>query len=197
MTVLELRRYTLHPGGREVLIELFEREFVDAQLACGITLPGLFRVPAAPEVFLWLRGFDDLDARTAALEAFYGGPVWRAHRDAANATMIDSDDVLLLRPVRGRFPAARPTPGPLRVGVHHFGGPVTDDLARLSTEPLVLATHPGPNGFPALPVREGEHVVVTVSFDLVPPAAPAAWAARATREPEQLIVEPTTRSALR
>jgi hypothetical protein len=33
------------------------------------------------------------------LRAFYGGPVWAAHRDAANATMIDSDNVFLLRPV--------------------------------------------------------------------------------------------------
>ncbi|MEU0397925.1 hypothetical protein ABZ208_35265 [Streptomyces sp. NPDC006208] len=35
--------------------------------------------------------------RRRSLEAFYTGPVWRKHRDAANATMIDSDDVLLLR----------------------------------------------------------------------------------------------------
>ena len=28
--------------------------------------------------------------------AFYGGPVWQAHRNEANATMVDSDNVLLL-----------------------------------------------------------------------------------------------------
>ena len=33
-----------------------------------------------------------------ALTDFYSGPVWKAHRQAANATMIDSDNVLLLRP---------------------------------------------------------------------------------------------------
>jgi hypothetical protein len=32
------------------------------------------------------------------LTAFYDGPVWAAWRDAANATMISSDDVLLLKP---------------------------------------------------------------------------------------------------
>jgi hypothetical protein len=36
--------------------------------------------------------------RAEALAAFYSGPVWQEHHDAANATMIDSDDVLLLRP---------------------------------------------------------------------------------------------------
>ncbi|MFE7398031.1 hypothetical protein ACFU9V_15570, partial [Streptomyces sp. NPDC057557] len=32
-----------------------------------------------------------------ALEAFYTGTVWREHRDAANAIVIGSNDVLLLR----------------------------------------------------------------------------------------------------
>ncbi|RPK34941.1 hypothetical protein EES40_32340 [Streptomyces sp. ADI93-02] len=42
----------------------------------------------------------------AALEGFYTGPVWREHRDAADATMVDSDDVLLLR-----GPGFTPPPG--------------------------------------------------------------------------------------
>ncbi len=36
--------------------------------------------------------------RAPALQEFYGGPVWKTHREAANETMIDSDNVLLLRP---------------------------------------------------------------------------------------------------
>ena len=31
--VLELRQYTLKPGMRDILIELFEREFVESQEA--------------------------------------------------------------------------------------------------------------------------------------------------------------------
>ena len=51
-----------------------------------------------PNRFVWLRGFPDMNERSHMLSAFYDGPVWRVHRDAANATMIDSDNVLLLRP---------------------------------------------------------------------------------------------------
>src|SRR5512143_2637487 len=97
--VLELRQYTLHPGRRETLIELFDREFVDPQETEGMRVIGQFRDLDAPDRFVWLRGFPDLATRAARLGAFYGGPVWQAHREAANATMIDSDDVLLLRPV--------------------------------------------------------------------------------------------------
>ena len=61
---------------------------------------GQFRDSAEPDHFVWLRGFPDMESRQRLLAAFYGGPVWARHRDAANATMIDSDDVLLLRPIR-------------------------------------------------------------------------------------------------
>ena len=63
-----------------------------------MTIIGQFRDLDRPDMFVWLRGFDGMDARKSALTAFYDGPVWAAWRDAANATMIDSDDVLLLKP---------------------------------------------------------------------------------------------------
>ena len=33
--IVELRQYTLHPGKRDVLIDLFDREFVESQEASG------------------------------------------------------------------------------------------------------------------------------------------------------------------
>jgi hypothetical protein len=96
--VVELRQYTLKPDQRETLIALFDREFVETQEAAGMTVIGQFRDLDRPDMFVWLRGFETMAARKEALTAFYDGPVWAAHKDAANATMIDSDDVLLLRP---------------------------------------------------------------------------------------------------
>lgn len=72
---VELRRYTLHPGRRDALIDLFDREFVETQEAEGMAVMGQFREPAAPDRFVWLRGFADRDSRRRGLEAFYGGPV--------------------------------------------------------------------------------------------------------------------------
>ena len=95
--VVELRQYTLHKGRRDALIELFEREFVESQEACGMQLIGQFRDLDDADRFVWLRGFRSMPARAQALAAFYGGPVWNSHRSAANATMLDSDNVLLLR----------------------------------------------------------------------------------------------------
>jgi hypothetical protein len=34
--IVELRQYTLRPGQRDVLIDLFDREFVESQEAAGL-----------------------------------------------------------------------------------------------------------------------------------------------------------------
>jgi hypothetical protein len=122
--VVELRQYTLRPGGRDTLIGLFDTHFVEPQEEAGITVIGQFRDVDRPDMFVWLRGFPDMERRKASLGEFYGGPVWTAHRDAANATMIDSDDVLLLQPaweaagfdLTGMRRPARPSTGPASPG---------------------------------------------------------------------------------
>jgi hypothetical protein len=181
--LVELRQYTLRPGRRDALVELFEREFVAPQEAAGMELIGQFRDCDAPERFVWWRGFADHAARNAALATFYGGPAWRAHRAAANATMLDSDDVLLLRPARpgGGFvlPPRRteelpPDGGGVVVAtVHHLRERDPADFiaaferdwlpllwdANIGLGPTLVSEH-GANGFPALPVREGESVFV-------------------------------------
>src|SRR6266581_9178594 len=98
--IVELRQYTLHPGKRHVLIDLFDREFIEPQEALGMKIIGQFRDVDNRNRFVWLRGFRDMASRAQALEDFYGGPVWKTHREAANATMIDSDNVLLLHPAK-------------------------------------------------------------------------------------------------
>ena len=61
-----------------------------------------------PNNLVWLRGFTSIDARRRALECFYDGPVWNAQKDAANATMINSDNVLLLQPTSPEHPLDSP-----------------------------------------------------------------------------------------
>ncbi|MEV0384181.1 NIPSNAP family protein [Nonomuraea sp. NPDC050643] len=214
----ELRRYTLHPGHRDTLISLFEREFVESQEATGMRVTGTFRDPDAPDTFSWLRAFPDMPSRRAALAAFYDGPVWRAHRDAANATMIDSDDVLLLRSAGPEFPSwerppvgATDLPPSLYVAtIHHveagfaetFSLKAAPVLAEAGVTPIAcLETEPAENDFPRLPVRTGEKVFVWFArFDTpeeerevdLPMLEPFSTAA-----PERLRLRPTARSSLR
>ncbi|KRB97867.1 hypothetical protein ASE11_13650 [Hydrogenophaga sp. Root209] len=187
-SLVELRRYTLHPGQRDTLIDLFDREFVETQEAVGMHVIGQFRDLDDDQRFVWLRGFADMARRRAGLEAFYGGPVWHAHRDAANATMVDSNDVFLLRPAWPGAGIDNPTSGRLAIGsatppglvdasVFPLRAPASDDLLRLCREVLSPVLRQGgarrigwyvsearPNDFPRLPVREGEPVLVGLAL---------------------------------
>ncbi|MGW8328590.1 NIPSNAP family protein [Streptomyces sp. NPDC055808] len=156
MSIVEFRQYTLRPGARETLIELFEREFVTGQQAAGITVGGRFRDLDDPARFVWLRGFPDMRRRRLALEAFYTGPVWRRHRDAANATMLDSDDVLLLR-----GPGFTADPGLREVSAtvcHPSDARSFDTYAAQHLTPThaLHSTEHAENDYPLLPVRTGE-----------------------------------------
>jgi hypothetical protein len=95
--VVELRRYSLRPGAFEDLLRLFEERLVAGQEEVGMRIGGIFADEDEPDSFVWWRGFADMKNRRQALEAFYNGPVWREYRDRANSTMLDSDDVILLR----------------------------------------------------------------------------------------------------
>jgi hypothetical protein len=185
-SIVELRQYTLHPGQRDVLIDLFEREFIETQEAVGAAVIGQFRDLEDPNRFVWLRGFPTMEKRLAALQAFYSGAAWKKHSRAANATMVDSDNVLLLRP-------ARPTSGFSLDASHRPppdagalpSGPVTATILSLEEPANVLdffeetlapalrvrgasilsyfVTEESENTFPALPVREDERVFVWFS----------------------------------
>lgn len=99
--VVELRQYTLKKGRRDELIDLFAREFLEPQNTLGAHVLGTYLDLDDADRFVWLRGFADATHRGVALAAFYEGPVWRAFRSAANDTMLDSDNVLLLRAASG------------------------------------------------------------------------------------------------
>lgn len=188
--VVELREYTLHSGGREKLIEVFDRHLVEPQEEAGMTVIGQFRDPDRPDRFVWLRGFESMEARRQALADFYGGPVWAAHKEEANATMIAFDNVLLLKPgwagagfdldgrARGSREDAIMEPsqkGPaVLVTVHHVRPEATGDFVAIFRDvaaPLLarfgvpltgaFVSEHAENTFPRLPVRAGENVLAT------------------------------------
>jgi hypothetical protein len=161
--VVELRDYTHHPGTRETLIGLFEHTFYEPQEAVGMTVLAAFRDIDNPDRFVWLRGFDDMPSRERALRAFYDEhPVWRAHRDAANATLIDSDNVLLLEPTAPlALNGARN--GVYVATIASFDSCVEAQFAASFPAEWAFTTAHCPNTYPRLPVREGEHTFVIIS----------------------------------
>lgn len=186
--IIELRQYTLYPGARDEFIELYDRELVETQEACGMRIIGQFRDLGDPNRFIWMRGFPDMPSREKALNAFYlHGEAWKARGEAASSKMIDSSDALLLHPA---WPdsgfllesADRPAlqseipQGIVVTTIYYFTKPVSADFLGFFKDvvaPILtkagaslrgfFATEHSPNNFPRLPLREGENVFVSFS----------------------------------
>jgi len=185
--IVELRRYTLHSGKRDVLIDLFEKFFIETHEELGAELIGQFRELDNPDLFVWLRGFVNMETRGKALENFYSSPIWKAHREEANQTMLDSDNVLLLReawpgsgfhlgPRQFSSKTSEPNSGiviatiwyfdtnPMEYFVPLFRERIMSVLTDAGGSPVsVFVSEYSPNNFPKLPVREGENVLVWFS----------------------------------
>ena len=178
--IVELRQYTLRPGTRDDFARLFDEAFVASQEEVGITVVGQLHDRDDPDRYVWLRAFPDMVARRASLEAFYVAPcpAWRRHKQEANASILDNDDVLLLRPVAGWVPPSAP------VGTPDVTITVWPGTIGLAGPHLVSVDEV--NDFPALPVRDEQ---VTVAIGPHPPVAVT---------PLQVLhLSPTPSSALR
>ena len=174
--VFELRQYTLKGGTRAAFTSLFQREFVTTQDAVGAHVRAVFRDLDDPDRFVWMRGFADMAARKAALEAFYFGPVWKAHREQANAMIVDSDNVLLLKPLTGAIGPETLGQGLTRVAIHRLRDVDPAAFAAFFAsrmQPAIeaagghvvaaLTTEASPNTFPRLPVREHDPVFLWIA----------------------------------
>lgn len=181
--VIEFRRYTIRPGGREQFAKYFESFFPEAFQQLGAIAFGDFFERKQPDHFTWLRGFRDMDARATVNSAFYYGPLWKEHKAVLNDLMLDSDNVLLLRPLDpSRGVAVLPAVDPVKEAAGAQGvvvaqifaiKPGSMDLFAARAEPAfakyraagareagVLVTLDAPNNFPQLPVRtDGPYLV--------------------------------------
>jgi hypothetical protein len=181
--VIEFRRYTIKEGETEHFAEYFESYFPEAFQQMGAILFGQFFERKNPVGFTWMRGFKNTDARATINAGFYYGPLWKEHKSTMNSLMVDSDNVLLLRPLSsGRDVLVLPAVDPIKEPKGAQGVVVAqifavkpnsvDDFAQRAEETFasyraagaheagVLVTLDVPNNFPQLPVRtDGPYLV--------------------------------------
>jgi hypothetical protein len=181
--IVELRRYEMKPGGRERFARCFDGYFPEAFQQLGAIAFGQFLERTRATRFTWMRGFPSYDARAEMNTDMYSGLIWKEHAKRMNDLIVDSDNVLLLRPLApGRGLPVLPavdvgmdvkTPSGIVV-LQIFAAKTakTEELARSLDESFagyrsagvheaaVLVTHDVPNNYPRLPVRtDGPHLV--------------------------------------
>lgn len=181
--VIELRRYAIKAGARERFARCFEGYFPEAFQQLGAIVFGQFMERRNDSWFTWLRGFPSLDARAEMNGEMYDGPLWKEHAARMNELLVDSDNVLLLRPLAaGRGLPVLPAvdlgidaAGAAGMGVlqifpvkpgntEAFAQQAAGELAAYQEagvrEAAVLVTLDVANNFPRHPVRsDGPHLV--------------------------------------
>lgn len=182
--LFELRNYTTRPGRRDALVDLFERHFLDAYEGAGTRVVGTFTNLRNPDRWIWIRAFADNRARGEALDGFYSSREWLARRAAANDTIADISDALLLRLRFGELAALRAPDGgagrpasvveclrwfPREGLAARLADRVLADLvpllARRGAIPAaVLESVALPNSYPRLPLRGDAAVVVLARY---------------------------------
>jgi hypothetical protein len=105
--LFELRRYEIRAGRRAEWVEFFESVIAPFQVAKGVVIAGMFTAEAEPDVFMWLRRFDDEAARVRVYAAVYDDPVWQAsikpridemlHRETVQITRLNPTPHSVLR----------------------------------------------------------------------------------------------------
>lgn len=181
--VIELRRYTIKEREREHFAQYFENYFPEAFQQMGAIVFGQFFERKNPVGFTWMRGFKNTDSRAIINASFYYGPLWREHSSTMNNLMVNSDNVLLLRPLSPEqgipaLPAVDPikeekgAQGVVVAQIFAVKPNSVDAFARQAEETFasyraagaheagVLVTLDVPNNFPQLPVRtDGPYLV--------------------------------------
>jgi hypothetical protein len=97
--VLEFRRYTIKEGEREHFAQYFDTYFPEALQQLGTIVAGDFFERKNSSGFTWIRGFHTLEDRAVVNAQFYAGSVWKEHKKTMNDLIVDSDNVMLLRPL--------------------------------------------------------------------------------------------------
>ena len=88
--LLEVRVYTLKPGGRGEFDRLFREGAMPLLVKHGITVVGFGPSLHDPNGYFLMRAYPSLEERARVLEGFYGSEEWLTRWDPPVMALIDS-----------------------------------------------------------------------------------------------------------
>jgi hypothetical protein len=95
--LLEIRRYTCHPGQRDAWVKYFDEKIAPFQSSKGMDILGSFVDEEDENGFVWLRRFDDEAHRVALYAAVYEDDEWKNNISPDIPTMMDRSKIVVTR----------------------------------------------------------------------------------------------------
>ncbi|MGM7678627.1 NIPSNAP family protein [Microbacterium sp. A94] len=103
----EIRRYRTLPGRRSDWIRFMEEAVLPLHAAAGVAVLGTFMDEDDDDVYVWIRAFEDEDARAAGYREIYQSEAWLTDISPRVDQLLDRSSVtkMTVRPT-ARSPLA-------------------------------------------------------------------------------------------
>lgn len=95
--IFELRQYRIRNGQRERWVTLMEEEIIPFQASKGIVVVGSFVAEKAPDLYVWIRRFDNESERERLYKAVYDDSHWKNVIKPKIDTMLDRETIQVTR----------------------------------------------------------------------------------------------------
>jgi quinol monooxygenase YgiN len=75
--LFELRQYRIRPGKRDEWVHLMEEVIIPFQASHGMVIVASFVAEEDPDLYVWIRRFDDEEDRKRLYAAVYESDTWK------------------------------------------------------------------------------------------------------------------------
>jgi hypothetical protein len=94
--LLELRQYRVLPGRRDEWVKLMDEVIVPFQIAKGMVI-GTFIADNDPDLYVWIRRFENEDERQQLYEAVYESEEWKSDIAPRTAALLGDERMTVTR----------------------------------------------------------------------------------------------------
>lgn len=93
----ELREYRIKDGKRERWLKLMEEKIVPFQISKGIVFLGSFVALDEPDLYVWIRRFENEEEAERLYKEVYESDYWRTEIKSQADEMLDRDRMRITR----------------------------------------------------------------------------------------------------
>ena len=93
----ELRRYQIKDGKRDQWVRFMEDEIIPFQISKGMVVCGTFIDQENPEVYVWIRRFEDEADKERLYKAVYESDHWKNNLSPRVGEILDRETIQVTR----------------------------------------------------------------------------------------------------
>jgi quinol monooxygenase YgiN len=95
--LFELRQYRVRPGRRDEWVKVMEEVIIPFQASKGIVIVGSFVAEEDPDLYVWIRRFDDEQDRQQRYAAVYESDYWKNEVAPRTTDLLEREKMVITR----------------------------------------------------------------------------------------------------